>query len=73
MTDDPRVTCATCRNLRGGRCTDAKRAGFVLQRIEIAPALAELPQHCPAHVARARAPALPPEFSAPNSAGEVVA
>ena len=54
MTDDTRVTCTTCANLRGGLCTQSKRAGFVPQRIEIGSTLANLPQHCPAYVQPAR-------------------
>jgi len=52
MTDDTRVTCTTCAYLRNGWCSQAKRAGFVPQRIEIGPALANLPQHCPAYKER---------------------
>lgn len=67
MTDDHRVTCVTCRKLVRGWCTDARRAGLAQsQRLELARDLIELPQHCPAHVARARAFA--PEFPAPNDA-----
>ena len=56
MTDDPRVTCATCRNLQAGWCSDAKRAGLpvITKRAEIGRTLAELPQHCPAYVADAK-------------------
>ena len=54
MTDDNRVTCSACANLRGGLCTQSKRAGFVSQRIEIGSTLANQPQHCPAYVQPAR-------------------
>ncbi len=50
MNDDPRVTCNTCANLRGGWCIQAKRAAFVPQRLEIGSTLAATLQHCPAHV-----------------------
>lgn len=51
MTDDTRVTCTTCANLRNGWCSQAKRARIGIgERIEIGRALAELPQHCPAHI-----------------------
>lgn len=55
MTDDTRVTCATCANLRGGWCGQAKRARIGIgERIEIGSTLANLPQHCPAYVQPAR-------------------
>lgn len=49
MTDDDRVTCATCRHYRPGRCTQHKAAGMPQ---EIGRDLAELLQRCPAHVPR---------------------
>lgn len=55
MTDDDRVTCSKCRNLRGSLCIAAKRAGLALDkfnRCEIGPELAALPQRCPAFVPR---------------------
>ena len=50
MTDDDRITCTTCQHLKGNRCMNAKAAQIgVWASIEIAPALAELPQHCPGY------------------------
>jgi hypothetical protein len=55
---DPRVTCTTCGNrqpVRGAMaCTQPKRAGLIVPRsatcLELSRDLANLPQHCPAHI-----------------------
>jgi hypothetical protein len=53
QSDDDRVTCTTCRNYRPGQCIQWRQA-LLLTR-EIGPALAQLPQRCPAFVERADA------------------
>jgi len=51
--DDDRVTCAACQHFKAGRCTQARRAGISPHAsIEIGRTLAELPQRCPAFMAR---------------------
>ncbi len=46
LDPDPRVTCVTCAHYRLHRCGQHRAA--LLQGSDIAPALAELPQRCPA-------------------------
>jgi hypothetical protein len=53
QSDDDRVTCTTCRNYRPSQCIQWRQA-LLLTR-EICPALAQLPQRCPAFVERADA------------------
>lgn len=49
---DTRVTCLTCAHYRPGRCRNHRAA--LLWSGEIGPALAALPQHCPAWMANDR-------------------
>jgi hypothetical protein len=58
MTDpldplDPRVQCVNCRNFRQWQCGEWKRAGLLSP--SVGPALAQLPQRCPAYVAKVQA------------------
>jgi hypothetical protein len=52
MTDelDPRVQCVACRNFRPWQCGEWKRARLLSP--SVGPALANLPQRCPAFVAK---------------------
>lgn len=51
--DDDRVTCVQCANLKAGRCMNAKCAGLSQwASIEVGRDLANLPQRCPAFVAK---------------------
>lgn len=61
MTDDTRVTCYGCTNRQRGQgglmaCMQPKRAGLTVPPratyLELGSALATLPQHCPAYVAK---------------------
>ena len=49
LDPDPRVKCADCGNWTGTRCVRYHRAG--LMGPEVGPALAIMPQSCPAFVA----------------------
>lgn len=57
LDTDPRVRCVNCARLRAGCCQSPRAAGLacVNGRAEISPALANLPQWCPAFVARVAA------------------
>ena len=46
LDPDPRVTCTTCAHYRLHQCRQHRAA--LLQGSDIAPALAALPQRCPA-------------------------
>lgn len=48
MTDDDRVRCVECRNYTGTTCRQW-RAADLLTAI-VGPALADMPQRCPAYV-----------------------
>ena len=54
---DTRPRCTACRNLRGSWCQAAKAALLAHRdgRAEIGPTLANMPQRCPAFLARATA------------------
>ena len=57
MDEDTRPRCTACRNLRGSWCQAAKAALLAHRdgRAEIGPTLANMPQRCPAFLARATA------------------
>ena len=62
---DGRKTCTQCLHYQRGKCMNAKAAQLgVWASIEIGAALANQPQHCPAHAPRARAFETPTETTA---------
>lgn len=49
LDPDPRVTCTACANYIPPKHRCANHGAALLWSADIAPALAALPQHCPAH------------------------
>ena len=68
LDPDPRVQCIACQHYtpQAHRCERHRAAGLMSDAI--GPALARLPQHCPAHEPRPQAAPAAPEIGPPGAA-----